>query len=310
MRLLGLLASVTVALPLMSFACGGGSKPATDPTSSASGSSSAPPLSSAGGDPLDGALAQLALRIAPGMMAEGPASKTTVALQAHSQMPLNLQPGKCYAVIGMGPAGTDLDFTLSMGGQPIGQDAERDNTASLGTGMTPLCPPQPTQLGLDISLKNAGGVIGVQLYSRPAPMMAPTATATVDAPTLDPTNAMLTTEATKLAKGMVAEGPPTKGIVQEGTKLEAVTTLQPGRCYSIIAVSPQGSVSSLDMELMMAPFFTLSAGKNSKTGNVALIGGASNPLCPMALLPIPYRIDVTAKKGSGPVAVQVLSRSK
>jgi hypothetical protein len=107
---------------------------------------------------------------------------------------------------------------------------------------------------------------------------------------------------------MTTDSPPTKGMVQEGNKLEVVVTLQPGRCYSIVAVSAQGT--SLDMELLMAPFFTMSAGKNSKTGSVALIGGSSNPLCPLAILPIPYRLDVTAKKGSGPVAVQVLSKTK
>lgn len=300
------LLAVALVLPLSSFACGGGSKTSTTPTSSAS--SSGPQLPP-GVDPIDGALAQLAARAAPGMTPESPPAKLSVPPLSHAQLPLGLQAGKCYVVLGIGPAGSDLDLVLAMNGQPIGQDGESDNTATLGTGLLPLCPPQPTQLSLDVTLKNVGGVVGVQLYSKPAPVAAtPTTTATT--PAVDPTDTMLQTETGKLAKGMQPDGPPSKSTVQEGTKMEVVTTLAPGRCYSIVAVSPTGSVSSLDMDLLMAPFFTMSAGKNSKTGNVALVGGSSNPLCPLALLPIPYRIDVTAKKGSGPVAVQVLSRTK
>jgi hypothetical protein len=300
------LVAVAVVLPLVSFACGGGSKTTTTPTASAS--LSVPSASVGGPDAIDGALMQLAARVAPGMTAEGPPAKLSVLPQAHQQLPLGLQAGKCYAVLGVGPAGSDLDLVLAMNNQPIGQDGETDNTATLGTGMMPLCPPQPTQLSLDVALKSGSGVVGVQLYSKAAPAIATTTTATT--PSVDPIDAMLKTEIAKLAKGMDPDGPPTKGTIQEGAKLEAVTTLQAGRCYSIVAVSPTGGVTSLDMDLLMAPFFTVSAGKNSKSGNVALIGGSSNPLCPIALFPVPYRIDVTAKKGSGPVAIQVLSKTK
>jgi hypothetical protein len=297
------LLSVAVVLPISSFACGGGSKATTTPTASASWSA---PTPTGGPDPIDGALMVLAQRVAPGMAPEAPPTKMSVPPTTHAPVPLQLQAGKCYVILGVGPTGSDLDLVLSMNGQPIGQDGETDNTATLGTGMFPLCAPQPTQVTLDVSLKNAGGVVGVQLWSKAAP--APVVTPTATAPTVDPIDAMLKTETDKLAKGMTADGAPNKGTVQEGSKLETVVTLQPGRCYSIVAVAAQGTM--LDMDLLMAPFFTVSAGKNTKSGNVALIGGSSNPLCPLALLPIPYRVDVTAKKGSGPVAVQVLSKTK
>ena len=296
------LVAVAVALPTCSFACGGGSKDATAPTASASWS--APSVG--GPDAIDGALMQLAARAAPGMTPEGPPTKLSVPSMTHAPVPVGLQAGRCYVIVGVGPVGSDLDLVLAMNGQPIGQDGETDNTATLGTGVLPLCPPQATQLTLDVSLKNAGGVVGVQVWSKPAPTAIATPTATV--PAVDPLDSILKTETDKLAKGMTTDSPPTKGMVQEGNKLEVVVTLQPGRCYSIVAVSAQGT--ALDMELLMAPFFTMSAGKNSKTGSVALIGGSSNPLCPLAILPIPYRLDVTAKKGSGPVAVQVLSKTK
>lgn len=299
------LLAIAVALPVSSFACGGGSPGPTTPSATASWSA---PASNVGGpDPIDGALMQLAARAAPGMAPEGPPAKMSVPPTTHAPVPIGLQAGKCYVIVGVGPMGSDLDLVLAMNGQPIGQDGETDNTATLGTGMLPLCPPQATQLTLDVSLKNAGGVVGVQIWSKPAPTAA-VATTTATAPTVDPLDAMLKTETDKLAKGMTSDAPPTKGMVQEGSKLEVVVTLQPGRCYSIVAVSAQGT--SLDMDLLMAPFFTMSAGKNSKTGNVALIGGSSNPLCPLAILPIPYRLDVTAKKGSGQVVVQVLSKTK
>lgn len=315
------LALTALSLPIASFACGGGSKDANVPAASASSAPSssfatAQPSQTVGGPPdfVDAALAQLASRAAPGWSPETPVAKVMLAAGAHAQNPIQLSAGKCYVVLAVGPQGSDVDLVLSSNGQPIAQDGESDATATIGTGAMPLCPAMPTPLALDVSMKKGSGTVGLQLYAKAAPGPVATGSAattgSATAPAVDPLDALLQSESKKLAKGMDPEGAPTKGTIQEGGKLESVVTLQPGRCYAIVAVSPTGAVSDFDMVILMAPFFTMQGGKNQRTGNVALIGGAASPLCPAAIFPIPYRIDVTAKKGSGPAAVQVLSRAK
>ena len=41
-----------------------------------------------------------------------------------------------------------------------------------------------------------------------------------------------------------------------------------------------------------------------------VIGAGSKPICPVAPIAIPYKIDIYARKGAGAVGAQVYSRPK
>lgn len=150
----------------------------------------------------------------------------------------------------------------------------------------------------------------------PGPTMtgSPTPTATA-APTASVPPEVVTTLmsglAAKYAPGMQPEGAPVTAQLAEGGKTSTTVTMTGGKCYTIIGASPPAvGVKDLSIELLVPPLYTLSGGKADTKSNEAVIGKAPNPTCPLTPLPIPYRLDITAIKGAGPVAVQVYSKSK
>jgi len=157
---------------------------------------------------------------------------------------------------------------------------------------------------LDLSTKQGAGAVGVRLYSKPNPQVRPPVVGGGDN-----TDELLKKNAATFAKGMDPEGTPMKQTVKEGETFPMTVTLTAGKCYAIVAVSPKDNVGDIDMKLLMPPFFTMEVERDKRTDNVAVIGSPS-PQCPITLFPIPYRVDVTAKKGAGPVAVQLFSKTK
>ena len=322
---------VSASIPALGLACGPKEGDSKYPTPV--GSAGAAGDGGVSGDPLDVAIAAAAAKSVPDMRVEMAPPKFSLMRDGHQKIELNLAAGKCYAIIGAGPADGDLDMVVQANGQTVAQDQTHEPTVVLGAPPMVLCPPQNGTLALDVSVKNAGGNVGVALYSKalaggvaqptatgsvgPVPTATgsasvgpvPTATAT-SLSTEDPMDVLLRANVQKLAKGMDLDGPPTKAALQEGGKTNVVVTLQPGRCYGIVAVASPGGIADIDMQLMMPPFFTVQVGKDTRTDNVALIGGTASPLCPAAMFPVPYRLDVTAKKGSGAIAIQVLSKTK
>lgn len=317
---------VSASIPALGLACGpkeGESKVPTPTGSAGDGGVS--------GDPLDVAIAAAAARSVPDMAVEMAPPKFALMRDGHQKIELNLLAGKCYAIIGAGPSDVDLDLVVQANGQTVAQDQTHEPTVVLGAPPMVLCPPQNGMLTLDVSVKNAGGNVGVALYSKAATGVVPQPTATgsggpvptatgsvgpvptattTAVSTEDPMELLLRANVQKLAKGFDPDGAPTKATLQQGAKTNVVVTLQPGRCYGIVAVAAPGGITDIDMQLMMPPFFTVQAGKDTRTDNVALIGGSASPLCPAAMFPVPYRLDVTAKKGSGAIAIQVTSKTK
>jgi hypothetical protein len=260
-----------------------------------------------GPETLDPGLAALAQKAAPDMTAEGLPLKTTLAAGAHSQAPITMQPGRCYSIIGFSPAGAvaDLDLALlaaAAGNQPIAQDGSQDGSPVIGPSPSPLCPnfPQATQYTLDIFAKVGAGVVGVQVLSKPQAVAA----------AADATDAAVKTASAKLAPGMDPDGAPSKYTLVEGAPQSLMINLVGGRCYTVIAASQPGGVTDVELVLMAPPFFTLPVESDKRTDSVAVIGGGNSPQCPIAPLPVPYKLSVGAKKGAGPVTVQLFSKLK
>ena len=113
--------------------------------------------------------------------------------------------------------------------------------------------------------------------------------------------------AAKHAAGMTPDGEIAKGTLTEGGHLGFITRLEPGKCYTIIAYG--AGLEDLDLFLLVPPFYNLLGAHDVSTGPVAVIGGAPK-MCPISPIAVPYKIDMHAKKGGGPVAAQVFSKPK
>lgn len=318
MRSFALLAFPVV--PLVVIAACGDKKPATWPQpGDASDEGAAMAWGGEGGaatgpQDIEAQIGAIAQKVAPDMQKEGAFVRQTIAQGQHTKVDVTLKGDECYTIIGLGQQGAigDLDMAMlfmdptTKQVSPVAQDQGNDNTAILGVPPTLICPPKSLDVSLDLSAKTGAGQVGIGLYAKPNPQLKP------NNPTAsgDPTQDLMTKNAATMAKGMQPEGAVVKQTVKEGETFPFTVTLTAGKCYAIIAVSPkEGGVTDIDMKMLMPPFFTMEVDKDKRTDNVAVIGSPS-PQCPITMFPVPYRVDVTAKKGGGPVAVQLFSKSK
>ena len=123
-------------------------------------------------------------------------------------------------------------------------------------------------------------------------------------------DAAIVAQAAKDAPGMTAEGQAGHETLQQGGHFGMVVTLQPGQCYTIIAMSPPLQVSELDVKLFMLPL-NVEAGHSPPTDkNPAVLGRGAAKTCPISPIAVPYKIDVSARKGAGRIGVAVFSKSK
>jgi hypothetical protein len=312
MRSLGIVLSLAIAPPVLIVACGGGNKTATWPQPVDAGADGATTTTDGDPDNIEAGIARLAARVAPDMQPEGAFVRQAIAQGQHQRVDITLKGDECYTIIGLGGAGVgDLDMTMlykdPTSGQlaPIAQDGQNDQSAILGVAPTPICPPKSSDIALDLSAKTGAGQVGVRLYSKPNPQVHPPITTTAG----DPTEELMKKTAATMAKGMSPEGQPLKQTMKEGEMINFTATLTAGKCYAILAVSPPNAVADFEMKMMMPPFFTVEVEHDKRTDNIGAIGYPS-PQCPITIFPVPYRVDITAKKGSGPVMVQLFSKTK
>ena len=113
--------------------------------------------------------------------------------------------------------------------------------------------------------------------------------------------------AEKHAAGMTPDGEIAKGTLSEGGHLGFIVKMEPTKCYTIVAYG--AGVDDLDLFMLLPPFYNLLGAHDVSTGSVAVIGSAPK-MCPISPIAVPYKIDMHAKKGGGPVAAQVFSKPK
>jgi hypothetical protein len=109
---------------------------------------------------------------------------------------------------------------------------------------------------------------------------------------------------------MQAEGNMSEDTLQAGQRKDVTLTLSGGKCYTIIGASPLGQIQNLNITLLAPPFYNMNAGTDNMTGNTAVIGNGSQPLCPITPFPLQYKLAVTAVSGQGTFAVQLYSKNK
>lgn len=133
--------------------------------------------------------------------------------------------------------------------------------------------------------------------------LGPAAGATPDA-----AEAGLRAAGAQYAPGLTPEGNVAKATLMEGGHASFSASLDPSKCYAIVAYG--SGVTDVDVNLLVPPFYNLLAGQDGMTGAVAVIGASPSFVCPLVALPVPYKIDLYAKRGSGPVAAQLYSKPR
>ena len=126
----------------------------------------------------------------------------------------------------------------------------------------------------------------------------------------DPVELGLAAAAAMHAKGEQLQGQIAKASLQEGGHNEFMVTMQPGTCYTIIGFSPPGQIKNVDLHLLAPPFYNVLSGQDTTDNNSAYIGSTPNPMCPVIPLPLQYKVDITARSGSGNVGVGVYTKPK
>jgi hypothetical protein len=131
----------------------------------------------------------------------------------------------------------------------------------------------------------------------------------------DPVELGLKAAAAKYAAGEQPEGQIAKAQVQQGGQHFSFTyTLNAGTCYTIVGYSPPGQVQDLDLYLLAPPFYNPAipggiAGQDTTHNNTPTVGAAPHPLCPV-IPGLAYKIDISARQGSGNIGVQIFSKPK
>ena len=198
---------------------------------------------------------------------------------------------------------------------PPANNANNMNTAGGGQcppGSPPGYPGCPAAGGAPTGPAPTYAPTGPATAPPPGPATAPTAPATAPAMPGDVADVAIKTIAAMSAQGMQPEGQRFNGTVTEGGNTTTTVSLQAGKCYSIITVAnpPMGGVMAFQAELL-APL--TQAQVESQAGaspNGAVLGAGAKCIAPFTPLPVPYTVRVTAKKGSGGVAVQLYSKIK
>jgi hypothetical protein len=125
----------------------------------------------------------------------------------------------------------------------------------------------------------------------------------------DATDLAIKAAATQYAPGMQPEGARANVQVTEGQANSVSMTLQGGKCYAVVAVGATGGVMGVELKVML-PLITAPAASDTSAIGVAVAGKGANSICPLTPLPVPYTIQVVARKGSGTVGVQLFSKIK
>jgi hypothetical protein len=75
-------------------------------------------------------------------------------------------------------------------------------------------------------------------------------------------------------------------------------------------MSPPLQVSELDVHLFMLTLNIESGHSPPTDKNPAVLGKGAAKTCPISPIAVPYKVDVSARKGGGRVGVAVFSKSK
>jgi hypothetical protein len=200
----------------------------------------------------------------------------------------------------------------------VGCAGDQSELVSPGSSMPAAITAAPTGSALPPAAPEGAPPLSTVLTTDPtqlqkmfsAASVAPMAAMTPGGSVGDPIEGDIKMLAAKQAPGMLPDGPIAKGTLQEGGHLEMMATLVPGKCYSVVGFSPSGGVTDLDLHLLPPPVYNILSGEDTTDDNMPVIAKAPNPMCPSVAVPLPYKIDIFAERGSGAIGVQLFSKAK
>jgi hypothetical protein len=161
-----------------------------------------------------------------GSLTEGRSANVSFATEA----------GKCYRVIGVAEPGiANLDLTLLVDGQTVGENVDQDALPVVG-----YCATQAGVGRVDVWSVTGSGGWAVGIYSGDQP------TAAAAAGSSNPLVVMLDAAAQALAPGATRASEPFLGSLAVTASQQYDITLQAGKCYAFVGVS---DVGNLDLEI-------------------------------------------------------------
>lgn len=122
---------------------------------------------------------------------------------------------------------------------------------------------------------------------------------------------VFSTVASSHTAGSTPDGQPLGGQFKAGDTLHLPITLQPGRCYTIVAVAV--GITELDIALMISvsaaiPLPPTPLAVDNTSGPTAVIGSGANCFKNPTPIPLPAVAVVRATTGSGAAVAQAFSR--
>jgi len=108
---------------------------------------------------------------------------------------------------------------------------------------------------------------------------------------------------------MQADGSAFAAQFQEGQTMEQPLTLQPGKCYTVVAVSM--GIQELDAMIAAQPLPQIPPAplaQDNSSGSQAVVGGKGQCFRNAAPIAVPAKVIVKATRGSGQAVAQVYSK--
>jgi hypothetical protein len=107
---------------------------------------------------------------------------------------------------------------------------------------------------------------------------------------------------------MTPDNQVAKANLAEGGHSGFLVNMDGSHSYTVVAYG--AGVADLDVSLLAPPLYNILAGQDGMAGPTAVIGASPHPMCPIVPLSVPYKVDLFAKHGGGPVAAQVYSKAR
>lgn len=173
-------------------------------------------------------------------------------------------------------------------------------------------PPGQYQPGGQYGGQQPGGYPTAPQPQPTAPQPQPTGTAPAGGGQATPINAAMATPViTAIAagevQGMQPEGGAFAGQFAEGQTLEQPFNINPGKCYSVVAVALPGGIQELDAQIVVqippAPAFVLA--QDNATGPNATVGGKGSCFKNPSPFGGPGKVIIRATRGAGFAGAQL-----
>lgn len=171
----------------------------------------------------------------------GDVSRGELQQGGSQQYTLQLEGGKCYAILAVGDNGVrDLDLILNnSGGQEIDRDVETD-----GNPIVRVCAEQTGQYTIQISMYSGQGSFVYAPYRWPRGTRGPFGLAGLIYVRLAEVTALLGVEGFEPD----VDSAPGQGRINQGQTRNHNISLQQGQCYAVLAVGGDG-ITNLDVSI-------------------------------------------------------------